>query len=1127
MRFGPRSTAACLAAAIATLAACSRPRSLDAASAAQECTRCHGGTDNASGAPPRDLLGRTGTTLPSVGAHTSHVRAGIDCSACHLKPATTATPTHPGGKVLPLPWSPLATANGTLSPVFDEATGTCSDLYCHGKFFGGNAANAPSWMHVGEGGAACGTCHAIPPPSSTGHPQRTDCGQCHGGFTSTAVNAATHVNGRVDVLPLACTTCHGDPSRAATAVNPQLAAAPPVDSRGNVAASSPGVGAHQAHLADGALRAALPCTECHAVPASLDGHPNGVTSFTWGPLARTGSAAPAYVGGACASTYCHGATLQAGGTNHAPSWTGGAAEVACGTCHGVPPPAPHPQNTSCGTCHAGYTSTTVNPATHVNGQPDVVGLSCTSCHGDSGRAASTANPQLPAAPPVDTHGSAAASSPGVGAHQAHLTDGPVRLALACTHCHAVPTSLGHANGVVDFQWSALATSSFLLSPSYAGAGGACASTYCHGASLQAGGTNHLPAWIGGPPEAACGTCHAVPPPAASGHVQSTNCGGCHPGYSATSVNRATHVDGQIQVSFSCTSCHGDAARAGTALNPQLSAAPPVDTHGNADPAVAGVGAHQAHLQAGPLRTALPCTECHVVPANLTTHPTGTTTFGWGPLATASGASPAYAGGTCTGTYCHGATLQAGGTSQAPSWTGGAAAAACGTCHGAPPPSPHPQTTACGGCHGAGYGAATVNPATHVNGTLDLLPLSCTSCHGDAGRAATATNPQLPAAPPVDTHGNTGSASAGVGAHQAHLTDGALRVALACTDCHVVPASTSHSNGTVDLAWSALATANGATTPAYAAGTCASTYCHGATLSAGGTNQAPSWTGGAAQAACGTCHGAPPPSPHPQNPNCGGCHGDGYGYDPVAGTGTVNALAHVNGTVDFGAIGCTSCHGDSTKQATPQAPLYAAPPVDTYGQTVSARVGKHQAHLVGSAIASPIACTQCHPVPSGLAGHPTGVTDFAWGNVATGAITATTAVTTGARHFESLSTTSPSYAGGSCAATYCHGGYSGVYAFPVYDYGLDQVVTNYAPYAGSAASPSWSGTAACGSCHGIPPGGTVWHGGAHSGGNDCSLCHPDAAGTVAAGTVRITNAALHADGKVDLSPRFTSTCTSCH
>src|SRR5512139_2533492 len=312
--------------------------------------------------------------------------------------------------------------------------------------------------------------------------------------------------------------------------------------------------------------------------------------------------------------------------------------------------------------------------------------------------------------------------------------------------------------------------------------------------------------------------------------------------------------------MTCTSCHGTAGRAVTTLNPQLAAAPPVDTAGNTATTFRGVGAHLAHLQNTRLRSAaIACTECHTLPT-ATTHSHGTVNMTWGSLAGAT----TWTGTTCT-TYCHGSTLT-GGTTRTPTWTGGAAQAnTCTSCHGAPPPAPHSQNTACGSCH-TGYTATTVNAATHINGTVDVVAMTCTSCHGTAGRAATTLNPQLAAAPPVDTAGNTATTSRAVGAHLAHLQNTRLRsAAIACTECHTVPTATTHSNGTVNMTWGTLA---GATTWT---GTTCTTYCHGSTLT-GGTITAPTWTGGAAQAnTCTSCHGAPPPAPHSTSTACASCH----------------------------------------------------------------------------------------------------------------------------------------------------------------------------------------------------------------------------------------------------------------
>ena len=119
------------------------------------------------------------------------------------------------------------------------------------------------------------------------------------------------------------------------------------------------MGAHQSHLVptDG-LAAPVACSQCHKVPAAVgdSGHLDGTlhAEVSFGALAKSGGANPAWDRGPanCSSTYCHGGTLNAGGTNHLPAWTTvNGTQKACGTCHGSPPPAPHPNSSQCSLCH--------------------------------------------------------------------------------------------------------------------------------------------------------------------------------------------------------------------------------------------------------------------------------------------------------------------------------------------------------------------------------------------------------------------------------------------------------------------------------------------------------------------------------------------------------------------------------------------------------------------------------------------------------------------------------------------------------------------------------------------------------------------------------------------------------
>ncbi len=374
------------------------------------CTGCHGEIANGNAAPPLPVTGSPATTNRRVGAHQAHLvdsafAKAMACSECHEVPATINAPGHIVGDRAVLQWGPLAQADGvtptaTASGPTDTDTVTCSN-YCHGASLGGGLRTTPVWNSGLTDQVGCGACHGIPPPPP--HPavtaSATSCSACHPGTIDASgvidVADGLHINGVVDVGGSTCTSCHGDPTRQPAAI----AAAPPKDTAGNTATTAPGVGAHQAHLTAGTLRAAMACADCHLVPTDF-AHVQQPLDTTWGALARTGGVTPTFSASALTCTnYCHGATLQ-GGTNTAPVWTAGSSQVACGSCHGLPPATgQHGPNNSnharfdCSACHgASYTATTVDPLRHVNGVKDVGGTgsyiqtwsppNCTpACHG--------------------------------------------------------------------------------------------------------------------------------------------------------------------------------------------------------------------------------------------------------------------------------------------------------------------------------------------------------------------------------------------------------------------------------------------------------------------------------------------------------------------------------------------------------------------------------------------------------------------------------------------------------------------------------------------------------------------------------------------------------------------------
>jgi len=1161
------------------------------------CTSCHG-TNGVNAAPPADLTGGTSTTLVSVGAHQAHLTTTIAkvvaCGECHVVPSGMGHATTPPAQRVVFG----NLANQGTPTTWDRGQATCASNYCHGgsAALSGGLLTTPIWTTVNGSFSACTSCHGLPPPAP--HPQNTDCGSCHAGYSVVSTVAATHVNGVVDVRAFTCTSCHGDPARAGSLL---LAAAPPNGTRGENQTTDMAVGAHQAHLNVGPAARAMACTDCHNPPTSTT-HATGVVEFSWSVLATGGgTGSPAFdpLTGSCASTYCHGGTTAlTGGTATVPVWNRVDGTFgACTACHGAPPPLPHAQSTACGSCHPGYTQSSVNFSTHVNGIVEVVALSCTSCHGTT-----NGSP----APPADTHGGTATSLVSVGAHQSHVTTTLMAAPIACTGCHGPASAsytTAHSDGTVQVAFGPLANQGTFTVWS-AGNPAAipptpptCATSYCHGGTAAlAGGTGTTPVWnvVNGSFKA-CTSCHGAPPPAP--HTASTSCGACHAGYTSTSVNAATHINGTVEavlgpasctlchgdppaltaqshhpanptcatchgVGYSsstvvaathnngavdltrtgCTLCHGDLVQSGQA--PGNVAAPGVnataaDTTGATAATSPGVGAHAAHLVGTRWRVApLACTECHVVPgAGDVTHATGAGTGGaratlsFGALATTGGiATATYAGsstaangataGTCSNTYCHG-NFSGSGATGVLSWTGGASAAACGTCHGAPPPGPHPSSTDCGACH-PGYTSTSVNPATHIDGRLDVNAASCTTCHGTPGRTGNlpGTDPYLAAAPPVAP---TGAPAYAVGAHESHVNPpsrAGFRGPVLCGECHVLPGDSTHATTPPAqlVVFGSLARAGGAN-PTYSAtvanATCASTYCHGSFSYNGvqGAAGAPQWTD--TGLGCVNCHGLPPTG-HPAlagtvtAATCSGCHPSSVNAD-----GTINVAtgAHVNGQADV-AAGCTSCHGDPARTVpagNPNPLLAASPPVAPPGVSTRA-VGTHQLHLNDGAIRKAVTCDNCHVVPSNpdhsITANPVVV------------FTAGTLATTQARV--------PAYDGASfsCSATYCHGNF------------------DFAGITGAAAAtPAWDSAPAlsCTGCHGMPPTG-------HTAltppvtAATCNGCHP---GTVKIdGTIDVAGG-LHMNGAADFvgahpvgwaastshgysaNQQGLQACTSCH
>lgn len=175
-----------------------------------DCTFCHGGTAEPSGAPPRDISGAT--TAISFEPHTTHVTTNIhaayDCVQCHIRPADALSPGHVFlGDTSPGVSEVDFTGGHSSAASYAGAAG-CSNLYCHG-----NGQTAEGTATTGQDFSSCDSCHASDSSDqvawagmSGDHLRHLDeglpCWECHQGTLGEdggIKDPALHVNGVVDV----------------------------------------------------------------------------------------------------------------------------------------------------------------------------------------------------------------------------------------------------------------------------------------------------------------------------------------------------------------------------------------------------------------------------------------------------------------------------------------------------------------------------------------------------------------------------------------------------------------------------------------------------------------------------------------------------------------------------------------------------------------------------------------------------------------------------------------------------------------------------------------------------------------------------------------------------------------
>lgn len=374
-------------------------------SSPEDCTVCHGGVDNLTGAPPEDLEGKIATTSKGVGAHSSHLmegllRVSIDCEICHVVPDSLYSSGHVDSDLpAEVKFSGLALEDNA-NPQWNGQI--CQNTYCHGGFELGNPNNTPIWTKVEGTQAACGTCHGLPPGGS--HPAIEQCNLCHSSVVDAGrniIDKTLHINGMTDFSGSAlhpsgwlikdspdfhalfirnsgwdlnqCQQCHGA-DYAGGIVNvsclnchpatpedcivchggvDNLTGAPPEDIDGNRDTNSRGVGAHTAHLTGGEVSSGFDCGSCHGVPGSFDtpGHVDSglPAEVNFSHLTLVDNAIPHWNAETvmCQNTYCHGNwSLLKENSNHTFIYSD---ETMSGNSASTK--WTDPATAACGTCH--------------------------------------------------------------------------------------------------------------------------------------------------------------------------------------------------------------------------------------------------------------------------------------------------------------------------------------------------------------------------------------------------------------------------------------------------------------------------------------------------------------------------------------------------------------------------------------------------------------------------------------------------------------------------------------------------------------------------------------------------------------------------------------------------------
>ncbi len=435
-------------------------------------------------------------------------------SGCSELNTPGPNPVVPGSLVHPTSWNDStghgATHGAALQKVNWDAT-SCKS--CHGGSYGGGSSQV-----------SCYTCHPSSPHDvkfgqtiaghgvylKAEHYTTTECKLCHG---------QSYTGGGVSV---SCFTCH-------SAFPHEIKFAQ-------------SAGGHMAYLREKGYND-TECQQCHG--ATYGGGAVSVSCFKCHDAYPHSVKFDQPTGKHVAYFQANGYPLQQCQACHGTDYSGGTVDVTCSSAQ----------------CHATAAGIAKSPE------------ACNTCHGNF-RAA--ANDTLSWAPPTAVNGDTSASYRGVGAHQLHLrgSGSYSSFAVPCNGCHVVPSAV-EAKGHLDTPGPAEVAITVALAstpsggetpvPRYDPSTQKCSNTYCHGAwklqrstspfgttfytdSVMVGGFA-APQWNGGSADAACGTCHGLPP---QGHAAYpiTQCYACHAGVvdvNGTIVDKEKHMNGMIDV----------------------------------------------------------------------------------------------------------------------------------------------------------------------------------------------------------------------------------------------------------------------------------------------------------------------------------------------------------------------------------------------------------------------------------------------------------------------------------------------------------------------------------------------------------------------------------------------------